>query len=247
MKNITVVLLLMTIIGTIGAVDTESYQFIDHLLSLAGPGMPEIYEDGVIFTAPSSYRRVGIAFAHEGFAKVYWFRKVLVPPDAPTGSDSSKKKGPILYRDSGLLFHVYTVPEGIQELEYRMVIDGLWTTDPANPRYRVDASGMAHSMLSVPVLKKAPSTFDAPPGSLSFTYNGPPGETITVAGSFNGWDPFMYPLQELTPGAYSLTLPLPPGVYQYVFFYQGRRILDPHNHNRVYTKDRTSVSEAIVR
>jgi hypothetical protein len=234
----------MLIIGTIGAVDTESYQFIDHLLNLGGPGFPEVFEDGVIFTTSSSYRRVGIAFAHEGFAKVYWFRKLIIPKDNLTLEEERKKQG--LYVDSGILFHVYTVPDQIQELEYRLIIDGVWTSDPGNPVYRLDPSGLTYSVVSIPALQKSPSTFDAPPGSLSFTYNGPPGESITVAGTFNGWDPFMYTLQEKKTGYYSLTLPLPPGTYQYVFFHRGQRILDPHNPNRVYTKDGKTASVAVI-
>ncbi|MHB9292617.1 hypothetical protein Holit_01718 [Hollandina sp. SP2] len=245
MKTITVVGLLIFIIGTIGAVDTESYQFIDHLLSISEPGRPEVFEDGVIFTAPSSYRRVGIAFAHEGFAQVYWFQKLLFPKDNPT-PEEEKKKQP-LYTDSGILFHVYTLPEHIRELEYRLVIDGLWTTDPGNPEYRMDASGLIHSVVTIPDLAKSPSTFDAPQGSLTFTYTGSPGESVTVAGTFNGWDPFMYTLPEKSPGHYSLTLPLPPGTYQYVFFHRGQRILDPHNPNRVYTKDGKIASVAFIR
>jgi hypothetical protein len=245
MKTITAVGLLIFLIGTIGAVDTESYQFIDHLLSISEPGRPEIFEDGVIFTAPSSYRRVGIAFAHEGFAQVYWFRKLLFPKDNPTLEEEKKKQS--LYTDSGILFHVYTLPEHIRELEYRLVIDGLWTTDPGNPEYRMDASGLIHSVVSIPDIAKPPSTFDAPQGSLRFTYTGPPGESVTVAGTFNGWDPFMYTLPEKSPGHYSLTLPLPPGTYQYVFFHRGQRILDPHNPNRVYTKDGKIASVAFIR
>jgi hypothetical protein len=235
----------MLIIGTIGAVDTESYQFIDHLLSLSGPGLPEVFEDGVIFTASASYRRVGIAFAHEGFAKVYWFRKLIIPNDNLTPEAERKKQD--LYVDSGILFHVYTLPDHTQELEYRLIIDGLWTTDPGNPVSRLDPSGLLYSVVSIPVLHKPPSTFDAPPGSLSFIYNGDPGETVTVAGTFNGWDPFMYTLQEKKPGYYSLILPLPPGTYQYVFFHRGQRILDPYNPNRVYTKDGKTASIAVIR
>lgn len=235
--------LFILIIGTIGAVDIESYQFIDHLLSINEPGQPEVFEDGVIFTAPSSYRRVGIAFAHEGFAQVYWFRKLVFPKDNFI-SQEEKKKAP--YTDSGILFHVYMVPAHIRELEYRLIIDGLWTTDPGNPAYRMDASGLTHSVVSIPALEKPASTFDAPPGSLSLTYKGPPGESVTVAGNFNGWDPFMYSLPEKTPGYYALTLTLPPGTYQYVFFHRGQRILDPHNPNRIYTKDGKIASVALI-
>ncbi|MDR1325894.1 MAG: hypothetical protein LBK00_07665 [Treponema sp.] len=146
MKTITAVSLLLFIIGTIGALDTESYQFVDYLLSIERPGAPRLFEDGVIFTAPSSYRHVGIAFAHEGFSTVYWFRRLMTPDP-----DAEPQKTGALYRDSGILFHAYTVPAEVVELEYRLVIDGLWTIDPANPHYRIDNAGLSRSLVSIPV------------------------------------------------------------------------------------------------
>jgi hypothetical protein len=245
MKTIMTGLLLITIIGTIGAADTESYQFIDHLLNLPGPGKPDIYEDTIIFTAPSSYRRVGIAFAHEGFARVYWFQKLLTAPNDEIPPDQRNNKNP--YQDSGLLFYTYEVPENTRELKYRMIIDGLWTTDPLNPLKDTDpVTGLAHSLVTAPVFTKTPSPAGKSPGALSFSYTAPPGELITVAGNFNSWDPFMYELAETKPGFYSLTLPLPPGVYQYVLFHRGERILDPNNLNRVYTLEGKPVNEAVV-
>jgi hypothetical protein len=244
MKTIVAAILLVFIIGFAGAADTESYQFIDRLLSLDGPGAPVLYEDAVIFTAPSTCRRAGVAFAHEGFAKVYWFRQLLVPQDPLDAPIPPGKKQPDPYRDSGILFYVYQVPENIRELEYRLVIDGLWTTDPANTLSRKDSvSGLFYSVIPIPPQEKTPGPLKGPPGTLSFSFKGPPGEIVTVAGSFNGWDPFMYELAENPPGLYSLTLPLPPGKYQYVFFHRGERFLDPYNFNRVYSREGKAVSE----
>jgi hypothetical protein len=149
MKSITAALLLILTIGTIGAADLGSYQFIDHLLSLPGPGAPEIFEDSVIFTAPSSYRRVGIAFAFEGYAKVYWFRQLLIPRDPAEIAAEGKKKNVELNRDSGILFHVQAFPEGMRNLDYRMIIDGLWTLDPLNPRSVTGPSGLTQSRITV--------------------------------------------------------------------------------------------------
>jgi 1,4-alpha-glucan branching enzyme len=75
---------------------------------------------------------------------------------------------------------------------------------------------------------------------------GPPGEKVTVAGSFNGWDPFMYELTENPAGTYSLCIPLPPGKYQYIFFHRGERWLDPYNPNRVYSRDGMPASEIVI-
>ncbi|MDR2808765.1 MAG: glycogen-binding domain-containing protein [Spirochaetaceae bacterium] len=243
MRTITTTVFLTVIIGSLGAIDTESYQFIDHLLSMTAPGSPELYEDTVIFTAPSTYRRVGLAFAHEGFAMVHWFQKIVLPD-----IDSSGKKPVITYTDSGILFYAYTVPDNITELEYRLVIDGLWTTDPANPLRRLDmASGIMFSVVPTPIVRKAQAAFENPVGELQFTYTAPPGETITVAGSFNNWDPFMYTLQETKSGIYTLKLHLPPGIYQYVFFHRGERVIDSNNARTVYTREGRQASEAIVR
>jgi hypothetical protein len=248
MKKITVVLLLILFIGSIGAIDIESYTFIDRLLSFKGPDKPVVFEDGVIFTASSSHQRVGVAFAHEGFAKIHWFQKLVLPETNPAAQDPKKKNEPLfLYRDSGILFHAYTVPEEIKELEYRMVINGVWTIDPQNPVYRFDTSGLGRSVISMPVAQKKKSLTDGPPGTLSFSYDASAGESITVAGNFNSWDPFMYELQERSPGHYSLILQLPPGTYQYAFFHRGERVLDPNNANTVYTKEGKAASVVVIK
>jgi hypothetical protein len=247
MKKHIVLTLLMAIIGNIGALDTGSYQFIDRLLGLKGPGEPHVFEDGIIFTAPSSHRRVGIAFAHEGFSRVYWFQTLMVreePAKIPAGG----KPPPESYRDSGIRFYAFTIPEDLREVEYRLVIEGLWTFDPLNPRRRLDpASGQIRSFVPCGEVKRPPVPVDMSPGLLTFTYAAESGERITVGGSFNGWDPFMYELRESSPGSYSLTLPLPPGVYQYVFFHRGERFPDPRNSRRVYTREGHIASEALVR
>lgn len=246
MKRIITAGLLIVCIGTIGAIDLESYQFIDYLLSLPGPGAPHIYDDAVVFTAPSSYRRLGISFAYESYSRVYWFNKLLIPRDpAELGAVKKNKIDP--NRDSGILFHVQVIPDGLKEMDYRLIIDGLWTVDPLNSRSITSPLGIQQSRVSVPSNPRPFSSYDAPPGSLAFSYNAPPGETITVAGSFNSWDPFMYEMREISPGSYNLTLALPPGTYQYVFFCRGERLLDPHNPAMVYTKEGRIASQAQIR
>jgi hypothetical protein len=246
MKSITVVLLLILTIGTIGAADLESYQFIDHLLGLPGPGAPEIYEDVVLFTAPSSYRRAGIAFAFEDYAKVYWFRKLLIPRDPAEIAAEGKKKNVEINRDSGILFHVQPFPEGIRNLDYRMIIDGLWTRDPLNPLGVIGPSGLNQSRIAIPDIPYLVPVRETP-GILSLKFTAPPEETVTVAGNFNNWDPFMYEMKETSPGFYSLSLSLPPGTYQYVFFHRGEQIPDPHNQDKVYSPEGKIASQIVVK
>ena len=238
--------LLIFIIGNIGAVDIESYQFIDYLRAIPGPGKPQIYEDEVIFTASSSYNRVGISFAHEGYAKVYWFKRLLTPKDHSELFINGKYQSSIdPNRDSGIMFHHQLIPEDLKNMDYRMVIDGLWTTDPLNPLTVTGSSGIAESRVPLPERSKFSLNQVPKPGTYRFLYRAPPGEIITVGGNFNNWDPFMYVLSESSPGLYTLTLSLPPGTFQYVFFHRGEQIPDQAA-RRLYTRDGRIVSEAVV-
>ena len=246
MKALITAALLTIIIGNIGAADIESYQFIDHLRAISVPGKPEIYEDSVLFTAPSSYQRVGISFAYEGYAKVYWFKRLMLPKDpAELAAAGKNRKNIDPNKDSGIMFYLQSIPENITNMDYRLIIDGLWTVDPLNPQTISGPSGIVASRVSLPAKSNtAPGT--TPPGSYRFSYRAPPGESITVGGSFNNWDPFMYELRETSPGFYTLTLPLPPGSFQYVFFHRGEQIPDPANPKKLYTRDGRIVSEAAV-
>ena len=225
----------------------ETYELIDRLLTLSGPGAPEIIDNMVIFTASSNLRRVGVAFAHENFSNVYWFRQLLIPQDPLDAPIPPGKKVPDPYKDSGIQFYVYQVPENINELEYRLIINGLWTVDPANSQTRRDpVSGLTWSVLLIPLRPSTPDPLKGLPEGLIFSFKGPPGETVTVAGNFNGWDPFMYELKEGPAGIYSINVPLPPGAYQYVFFYRGQRYVDPNNPNRIYSRDGSAASVIVI-
>jgi len=243
---ITLPVLLTLCIGMIRADDRESSQYMSHLMSLSKPEAPTVLEEVVLFTAPSSFQRVGIAFAHEGYGKVHWYKKLMVPRDRAeilAAAAANQKVSPTV--DSGILFHVEPIPRNLKVMEYRVIIDGLWTFDPLNPR-RLTVDGLVYSIFPLPE-QKEPFPTEEIPGTLLFTYQGEPGVLVTVGGSFNGWDPFMYELKEVRPGFYRLPLPLPPGVYQYLFFLNGETFIDPNNHRRVYTPEGRAVSEAVVR
>ena len=246
MKAFIITALLIFIIGNIVAVDIESYQFIDHLRLITRPGKPEIFQDGVLFTASSSLQRVGISFAHENYAKVHWFQRLMVPKDPAdllVNGKVSNKIDP--YEDSGIMFHIEPISADMENMDYRLIIDGLWTTDPTNPIRVSGPSGVVESRFPLPE-RHMTALAPAVPGVYTFSYHAPSGETITVGGSFNNWDPFMYELRETSRGFYTLSLPFPPGTFQYAFFYKGEQIPDPTNTRKLYTRAGRIVSEATV-
>jgi len=233
MKTFMTSVLLIVIIGNIGALDIDSYQFIDHLRGISAPGGPEVFGGSVVFTASASHQRVGVAFAHEGFARVHWFRHLMLPADSALV-------------DSGIMFHAQPFPAGLGYLDYRLIIGGLWTTDPFNPLTVTSPAGIVQSRVALPVTPQAVLAAAQQPGSFRFNFRAAPGEIVTVGGSFNNWDPFMYELREVSPGFFTLTLPLPPGRFEYVFFHRGEPVPDPANMRRLYTRGGRAVSEAVV-
>jgi 1,4-alpha-glucan branching enzyme len=51
---------------------------------------------------------------------------------------------------------------------------------------------------------------------------------VSVAGDFNGWNPSQTPLEPSAGGAWTVTLPLEPGRYEYMFVVDGQNwIADP--------------------
>jgi len=56
----------------------------------------------------------------------------------------------------------------------------------------------------------------------------PEARMVQVAGDFNGWNPARTPLEQVSSGAWTVTLPLEPGRYEYMFVVDGQQwIADP--------------------
>ncbi len=73
------------------------------------------------------------------------------------------------------------------------------------------------------------------PEQITFYYYDPSHQAASVAliGSFNHWNPHIFPLRALAPGLWQITLPrLPAGQYRYKFLIDGRWMEDPENPNR---------------
>ena len=73
--------------------------------------------------------------------------------------------------------------------------------------------------------------------TVHFVYKGETGQKINLAGNFCNWDPWIYELQETSPGLYELQLPLPKGKYLYSYYIGLTPVLDNTNSNKMYTKD----------
>lgn len=198
------------------------------VLGLQQAGPPELLGARVLFTYESDrpVRMVGARFAHEEYRTLHVYSR----------------------NQSGVLFLVYDLPAGQRDIRYRIVVDGLWMADPFNPDQETDRFGTAFSRL---LLAELPARDPINPqiqadGSIVLRLRTPTGRRVTVAGTFNGWDPFLNALVEVQPGSYEVRLRLLPGVHYYHFWVDGRRLLDPHNMATAVDFDKRPVSTFTV-
>ena len=175
---------------------------------------PKLVDNYIIFTANAKAKHVAIAFEHEKYARLHSFRRLQ--PD--------KEAGSVLLEP--VLFYIMELPEDKDKLMYRLVVDGLWTCDPINTKEELDEKhGIMVSSISVPPRHDI-KTRVIDGKLIKFVYVGEAHQKISVAGSFNNWDPFMYFMKETVDGIYELSIPLPHGTHIYSYFLGTRMCVD---------------------
>lgn len=188
---------------------------------------PVLVGDYILFTASGSARHTGIVFDFENYRHIHSFRRLV--RRAPDEDEKEK--------DTGILFYIMKIPENIRLIKYRLVIDGLWTADPANP------DGEFCEAVNLNVSKffiDRPLKIHSSPrtdSSVRFVYRGESGQKIRVGGTFTNWDSFIYELQEVRPGFYELEVWLPKGEHYYTYYKGMTAFTDDTNPERVYTSD----------
>lgn len=204
---------------------TDNQFILDSLIaSIEIPESPRVHGDYIVFTADASVRYTGIAFDFEEYRSVHAFRR-LVQRDIEGNEESS------------VLFYILKTPATLQQISYRLVVDGLWTTDPENPVQIYDKA--SNLLVSKILLNNSPniSTETTEKNTVRFVYEGESGQRIRLGGSFSNWDSFIYELTETYPGLYQLELALPRGTYYYAYYKGISSFLDDKNPSKAYTID----------
>jgi hypothetical protein len=199
----------MLVGGQAHAVPALSLDMAVKGLTTAEP--PHLVGDVLIlsYRGDSTTRFVGVRFEHEAYQVLHAYNR----------------------NPNGVFVLDYEVPEGVLDIRYRIVVDGLWMEDPVNPQSDTDGLGNVLSVFTLtqeptrPIVNPKPR----PDGSLTFTFRGAPGKRVSLIGDFNNWDPYVDYLSETSPGTFSITLRVAPGPHWYCYFAEGRRVLDPYN------------------
>ncbi|MCR5253777.1 MAG: isoamylase [Treponema sp.] len=209
-------------------VNYQNFELDTLLHNIEKPGEPIVTEDYIIFTANTQNRSVGIAFDFENYQVIHPFQILSSTDDE--GKTTRKH-----------LFYCYQRQHRFDTLKYRLVIDGLWTTDPLNPNREYDEQvNLYFSKLEN--LGQIRIETEAKDDTVKFIYKGESGLKLQLAGTFTNWDPWIYQLEEIQPGLYELELPLTTGTYYYNYYLGLTPILDNTNPEKIYTADGRSAS-----
>ena len=196
------------------AFDTELHY---RIMNTTEPSKPYILNKNIILTyaAPAGTQVVSLALENEQYRVFHTYER----------------------NRYGIFVLTLPVPENLNEIRYRLIVDGLWTTDP-NTESQRDSRGVQVSFLKIPgsSLMPSPGIKQLPDGETRFVYFGEKDSRISLVGDFNRWDPYLTPMTEspVYPGVYSVSLKLPENARFYRFVVNGREILDPENHYSSY-------------
>jgi hypothetical protein len=193
---------------------SDSYFDLIEAANVSTAGPPRYVGSKVLlsYTPPYPVRLVGARFAHEDFRVFHKYS----------------------YNEKGVFVLLLDVPREVDNLLYRISVDGVWMNDPFNPETRVDTVGTTFSRFSLEARPEPPlrSPRIEQDGRVTFVLRSQPGRRVYLVGDFNQWDPFWDRMPEVRPGLYRLSLLLNPGVHYYLYSVDGQNIQDPLNlHN----------------
>ena len=221
----------LCVVVAVNAQEIDEYVYKKLVTEIVKVQAPQVRNGFLIFTEDQSYRHAGIAFEFEDYKTVHNFTRV------PTDREGQSED---------VLFYILEIPNDTTELNYRVVLDGLWTKDPQNDDCFFDYTlGVTVSKVKTP-LTKLYRTKILENGFVQFYFQAAANENVRLAGSFNGWDPFMYEMEEVRSGEYFLTLPLPAGEWTYAFFIGSTQYKDPTNPKTVFSKEEKAASVIAV-
>ena len=238
MKRIFVAVLISLLAGTTfakeKAPEPDLFEYNNLVSEMKGVKEPYLYGDYIVFTAPHSSRYVGIAFDFEGYKQIHAYNL----------HKSYDYEGEVT---ASWFFYVLEKPKDVESISYRLVIDGLWTTDPTNPQVIYDnKTNLLISHINLPPIEVL-NTEIVPQGYTRFVCFAPTGQKIRIGGTFTNWDSWIYEMVEVQRGKYQLDLPLPPGTYYYNYYRGITSFIDETNPVKGYTADGRIASRIEVR
>ena len=242
-KYLLLCLFMMGVSYTVLAYES-THDIAIYLSEMSTARAPHIIADKVVFSYADSYQNtnvVAVSFAHEQYVESRYMIK----------------------NTHGIFFVLVPLsefPHEIEEVRYLYIIDGIWMFDPSNALYGQDFAQKKYSIFTLPDNIRGTISPHIDGQTVEFVFrpnnrdivrmSGIDGRTYAVenntqysvflAGSFNGWSPFIQPLERIEEGGeryFWTSLLVSRGIHRYYFVVNGTPILDPLNPQIVTESD----------
>ncbi|URA09526.1 hypothetical protein [Thermospira aquatica] len=114
---------------------------------------------------------------------------------------------------------------------YRLMVDGVWISDPYNTQKVVDMTGVEFSYFDLDreFLPNVRYPLKVSNHVYRFYYKDDEAKTVSLVGDFNNWDPYSLPMVYKGAGEYEIEVKLRPGIHVYCFVVDGKWVPDPQN------------------
>jgi len=188
---------------------------------------PIFIDNKILFTYSAGnkfIRRVAIAFETDNYKNVY----------------------PLARNEYNIFFITRDIPKKINYINYRLIVDGVWTNDPLNTNSFLSPEKFKISRIIIPKnyfeLEVSPTI--GTDRNVRFVYKDVTNKQVYLSGNFNNWDPFMLKMKEESenPGIYSISVRMSEGNHYYKFVADGVSLQDPNNPKKAYDTRGNSVS-----
>ena len=188
---------------------------------------PIFIDNKIIFTyfgGKNFIRRVAIAFDTDNYRNVY----------------------PLSKNEYNVFFVTMEIPKKTEYLNYRLIVDGVWTNDPVNENSFLSPDRFKVSRILIPenFTQQISTPIIGTNRTVKFIYKDQTNKKIYLSGNFNNWDPFMLRMEEESenPGTYSISLRMTEGNHYYKFVADGVSVQDPNNPQKAYDSRGNAVS-----
>ena len=226
-KSIQIIIVLL-FIPFIPAFSLEGYSLSIHteISELKKAKSPFFLDNRILFTyyeGNQFTRRVAIAFETDNYKSVF----------------------PLMKNENNVFFIAREIPKKMDSLNYRLIVDGVWTDDPVNMNSFLSPERLKVSRIIIPGIYREQLTSPIIEyRNVTFIYKDNSNKNVYLSGNFNNWDPFMFRMKEEreNPGTYSISMRMSPGNHYYKFVTDGVSIQDPNNLQKAYESRGNAVS-----
>jgi 1,4-alpha-glucan branching enzyme len=125
-----------------------------------------------------------------------------------------------------------------KKYRYKLIVDGIWQRDFANPKRELTVHGDEISWFEIrqDIPKHPASPQKIKPEYWRFYYKDPQAKFVSLVGSFNNFSPYEAMMTRDTAGTWVVEVQVLPGEQYYCFVVDGKWKIDPERREKAFNR-----------